>query len=119
MNVLGLAAYGVARSYWYAWTPEHRPLGIQMRTGYPATNAYRSIRDRVVGARFSGCSSTGAVVLCNFDRGGAPFSIAYTDDASPGSLQVPPGLTSGTPFQGSAAPVSGTIPVGGDPILLS
>jgi hypothetical protein len=111
--------YGIERSYWYAWTPDYRLLGIPMWNGYPATIAYRAMRDWVVGARFSGCFTTGAVVLCNFDRGGVPFSIAYTDDASAGSLQVPTGFTTGMPFEGSAVPVSGMIPVGGNPILLS
>ena len=111
--------FGIARSYWYAWTKEYRLLGIQMFAGYTATRAFVAMRDWVVGARFSGCSSTGAVVLCNFDRGGVPFSITYTDDTSPGSLQVPAGFTQGTPFEGTPTPVSGTIAVGGNPILLS
>jgi hypothetical protein len=111
--------FGIARTYWYAWTKEYRLLGIQMFNGYTATRAFVAMRDWVVGARFSGCSSTGAVVLCNFDRGGVPFSITYTDDASPGTLQVPAGFTQGTPFEGTPAPVSGTIAVGGNPILLS
>jgi hypothetical protein len=48
-----------------------------------------------------------------------PFSIAYTDDASAGSLKVPAGFTQATAFQGATTPVAGTIAVGGDPILLS
>ncbi len=111
--------YGIARSYWYAWTPEYRLLGIQMWNSYPSTRAYIALRGWVEGARFSGCSSEAAVVLCNFDRSGVPFSIAYTDDASPGSLKVPAGFTQATAFQGATTPVAGTISVGGDPILLS
>jgi hypothetical protein len=111
--------YGIERSYWYAWTPDYRLLGIQMWTNYIATRAYRTMRDWVVGARFSGCSSTGAVVLCNFDRGGVPFSIAYTDDVSAGSLPVPAGFRQATPLDGSPSPASGAVAVGGNPILLS
>ena len=111
--------FGIERSYWYAWTKEYRLLGIQMFTGYTATRAFVAIRDWVVGARFSGCSSAGAVVLCNFDRNGVPFSITYTDDASAGTLQVPAGFTKATPFEGTPTPVNGTIAVGGNPILLS
>jgi hypothetical protein len=59
------------------------------------------------------------VVLCNFDRGGVPFSIAYTDDASAGSLPVPAGFTRATSLDGSPSPVSGAVAVGGNPILLS
>jgi len=32
---------------------------------------------------------------------------------------VPAGFTQGTPFEGTPTPVSGTIAVGGNPILLS
>ena len=110
--------YGIARSYWYAWTPEYRLLGIQMWNGYLATRAYGRIRDWVVGATFSGCSTTGVVVQCNFDRGRVPFYVAYTDDASAGSLAAPAGVTSVTAMDGSVSPAGASIPVSGTPVLI-
>ena len=83
--------FGIARSYWYAWTPEYRLLGIQMWNGYLATRAYAATRDWVVGSTFSGCSTTGVAVLCNFDRDQVQFYVAYTDDGSVGSIPAPSG----------------------------
>jgi hypothetical protein len=111
--------YGIARSYWYAWTPEYRLLGIQMWSGYLATRAYARTREWVVGSTFSGCSTTGVVVLCNFDRGGVPFYIAYTDDASSGSVPAPSGVTVVTSMDGGTAPAAGSVPVSGTPVRIS
>ena len=111
--------YGIARSYWYAWTPEYRLLGIQMWSGYAATRSYAATRNWVVGSTFSGCSTTGVVVLCNFDRGGVPFNIAYTDDGSAGSVTAPAGRTVVTALDGATSPVSGAVPVSGTPVRIS
>jgi hypothetical protein len=111
--------YGVARSYWYAWTPEYRLLGIQMSNGYPATRAYLTTRDWVVGATFSGCSTTGLVVLCNFDRNRVPFYVAYTDDGSAGMIPAPAGMTVVTSMDGSTSPTGASIPLSGTPVRIS
>ena len=111
--------FGIARSYWYAWTPEYRLLGIQMWNGYVSSRAMGAVRGWVVGTTFSGCSTTGVVVLCNFDRGGAPFYVAYTDDGSTGSVAAPPGTTVVTALDGSSAPASAQITVGGTPVRIS
>jgi hypothetical protein len=110
--------YGIARTYWYAWTPEYRILGIQMWAGYPATRAYRTIRDWLVGATFHGCSTTGVVVECNFDRG-APFHVVYTQDGSIGSMLPTVGMTVSTTMDGATTPISGSITVTGTPLRLS
>lgn len=110
--------YGIARSFWYGWTPEYRLLGIQMWNGYPATTAYGRIRDWLVGSTFLGCTTTGVVVQCNFDRGGAPFFVAYTDDGSAASLPNPGGtVISG--MDGATAPAGADIPISGTPVRIS
>ena len=111
--------FGIARSYWYAWTPEYRLLGIQMWNGYRATRAYGTTRDWIVGATFSGCSTTGVSVVCNFDRGGAPFYVAYTDDGSAASIPSPPGTTSVTGMDGSVVPAGTQVAVSGTPVRIS
>jgi hypothetical protein len=111
--------FGVARSYWYAWTPEYRLLGIQMWNGYPATQAYGRIRDWLVGSTFSGCSTTGVVVQCNFDRGGVPFYVAYTDDGSPATLPSPAGVTVVASMDGTTAAAGSQIAVSGTPMRAS
>ncbi len=90
-----------------------------MWTGYPASEAYRQTKDWLVGSTFSGCSTTGVVVLCDFDRSGAPFFVAYTDDGSSASMTTPPGTTVVTPLGGAPAPVGTQTPVGGTPVRIS
>ena len=110
--------YGVARSYWYAWTPEYRLLGIQMWHDYLSSRAYGRVRDWLVGSTFHGCSTTQVVVQCNFDRGRVPFFVAYTDDGSAASLPNPGGtLVSG--MDGMTAPAGPDIPISGTPVLIS
>ena len=111
--------FGIARSYWYAWTPEYRLLGIQMWTGYLASRTYGATRDWVVGSTFSGCSTTGVLVLCNFDRDQVPFYVAYTDDGSVASIPAPPGTTVVTQLNGAAAAVTAQIPISGTPVRVS
>jgi hypothetical protein len=111
--------YGIARSYWYAWTAEYRLLGIQMWTGYPASEAYRQTRDWLVGSTFSGCATTGVVVLCSFDRAGVPFFVAYSDDGSSASVATPPGMTVVTPLGGAPASTGAQTAVGGTPVRIS
>ncbi len=111
--------FGIARSYWYAWTPEYRLLGIQMWNGYLATRAYAATRDWVVGSTFSGCSTTGVAVLCNFDRDQVPFYVAYTDDGSVGSIPAPAGATVVTSLDGATAPAGEQIAISGTPVRVS
>jgi hypothetical protein len=111
--------FGIARSYWYAWTPEYRLLGIQMWSGYLATRVYGTTREWLVGSTFSGCATTGVVVLCNFDRGGVPFSVAYTDDGSSASVPAPPGATVVTALDGSTSSAGTQVGITGTPVRIS
>jgi hypothetical protein len=112
--------FGIARSYWYAWTPEYRLLGIQMWNGYLSSRAVGATRNWLLGARFSGCTTTGVVVQCNFDRGGVPFYVAYTDDGSAATLPQPKGTTTVTALMdGSTTPAAAQIPVSGTPVRIS
>ena len=111
--------YGIARTYWYAWTPEYRLLGIQMWNGYPASVAYHQVRDWVVGATFTGCTTSGVVVQCSFDRGGGPFYVAYTDDASTTQVPAPAGVSVVTTLEGATSPAGAAVTVGGTPVRIS
>ena len=111
--------YGIARSYWYAWTPEYRLLGIQMWNGYLATQAYARVREWVIDSTFHGCSTSGVVVQCNFDRSGSPFYVAYTDDGSAGSVALPSGMTVYQGMDGQTLAASAQVPVLGTPVLIA
>lgn len=111
--------FGIARTYWYAWTPEYRLLGIQMWNGYLATRAYARVREWVVDSTFHGCSTTGVVVLCNLDRGGVPFYVAYTDDDSTSSVATPPGMTVYQGMDGITIGAGPSVPISGSPVLIA
>lgn len=111
--------YGLARSYWYAWTPEFRLLGIQMWNGYPATRAYARVREWVIDSTFHGCSTSGVVVQCNFDRAGYPFYVAYTDDGSAATVALPPGMTVYQGMDGLTVAATSQVPVSGTPVLIA
>jgi len=111
--------YGIARSYWYAWTPEYRLLGIQMWNGYVATQAYARVREWVVGSTFNGCSTAGVVVQCNFDRAGRPFYVAYTDDGSAASVALPTGMTVYQGMDGVTIAAGPQVTISGTPVLIA
>jgi hypothetical protein len=111
--------YGVARSYWYAWTPEYRLLGIQMWNGYAATRYYVTTRDWLVGSTFSGCSTAGVVVLCNFDRGGVAFFVGYTDDGTAATVPTPAAVTMVSMMDGSTVPAGPQVTLSGTPVRMS
>ncbi len=111
--------YGIARSYWYAWTPEYRLLGIQMWNGYLATQAYGRVREWVVDSTFHGCSTEGVVVQCNFDRNGYPFYVAYTDDESVASIDRPEGMTVFQGMGGVTQAAGPQVTVSGTPVLIA
>jgi hypothetical protein len=111
--------FGVARSYWYAWTPEYRLLGIQMWNGYLATAAYARVRSWVVDSTFHGCTTTAPVVVCNFDRAGRPFVVAYTDDGSSAAIPTPAGLTVYQGMDGVTVAAGTQVAVSGTPVLIA
>lgn len=111
--------FGIERTYWYAWTPEYRLLGIQMWSGLPAEASYGAVAEWVVGARFSGCQTVEALVSCNFSRDGQPFRVVYTDDDTNMSLPMPAGFTTATVLGGTPVTIVGTVAVGATPVRLS
>ena len=111
--------YGIARSYWYAWTPEYRLLGIQMWNGFLATQAYARVREWVIDSTFSGCSTDASVVLCNFDRANIPFYVAYTDDDSVATIPTPGGMTVYQGMDGVTQTAGSTITISGTPVLIA
>lgn len=111
--------FGIARTYWYAWTPEYRLLGIQMWNGYTATRAYARVREWMIDSTFHGCSTTGVVVLCNFDRSGSPFFVAYTDDDSATAVTTPVGMTVYQGMDGVTSGAGPSVPISGSPVLIA
>jgi hypothetical protein len=83
-NYLDTWRSGLARSYWYIWTVGAQDLnfpGVQLRTGDPATTAYKRLASWTVGSKFSSCKTKGTLVRCKF-RKGSSFQIAFTTSGS-------------------------------------
>jgi hypothetical protein len=77
------------------------------------------VREWVIDSTFSGCSTTGVVVLCNFDRAGRRFYVSYTDDGSSASLSTPAGMTVVQGMDGVTAAAGATITISGTPVLIA
>jgi hypothetical protein len=90
-----------------------------MWNGYLATRAYAQVREWVIDSTFSGCSTAGAVVTCNFDRANVPFYIAYTDDESLASIPTPAGMTVYQTMDGVTVAAGSTVAVSGTPVLIA
>ncbi len=90
-----------------------------MWNGYSSTRAYATTREWLVGSTFSGCSTTGTAVLCNFDRDRVRFYVAYTDDGSAASIPAPSGVSLVTSLDGSSAGAGAQIAISGSPVRLS
>ncbi|MEZ5118205.1 MAG: hypothetical protein R2737_18260 [Candidatus Nanopelagicales bacterium] len=111
--------FGIARSYWYAWTAQYHLLGIQMWHATAAAQAYQATVDWLVGSSYLGCEATGQVVDCSFTRDGAPFHVLYTDNSAPAEVGTPAGLTTVTTLTGTTSPAGATLTVTGMPVLVS
>lgn len=111
--------YGIERSYWYAWTPSYRLLGIQMWNGFTAANTFNTVADWLIGSTFFGCTTSGVVVDCSFTRDGAPFHVYYTDDGSAATTAAAAGLSTVRHLNGSRLAVTGPVAVTAEPVLVS
>jgi hypothetical protein len=79
-NYLDSWRTGLRRSYWYTWeTPGGNAQfpGIKTRTGDPGTTAYNVLAGWTIGAKYKGCTTSGALVSCHFTKGSS-FDIAFT-----------------------------------------
>ncbi|MCX6432667.1 MAG: hypothetical protein NTX29_07710 [Actinobacteria bacterium] len=69
-------ALGIARTYWYIWTPKPYPLlGMQLTNDSGAVQGLRIVDQWAVGATTTGCTDDGSVTVCPLDRDGAPSIV--------------------------------------------
>lgn len=107
---------GVARTYWYAWTPPTELLGITMFSGTLAATAYQTTHDWVTGATVA-CSNT-ALRTCYVDKGGVPSQIVWRSKGVAVPFTVPIYATKSCSAAGSCQPVApgSTVMIGRMPI---
>jgi hypothetical protein len=80
-NFLDTLRTGLKRSYWYVWTEGNQDLnfpGVQLRAGDPATAAWQTLYGWIVGTKYQGCDTKGALVRCKFKGSDGKFQIAFT-----------------------------------------
>ena len=78
---------GLARTYWYSWSPRKNLLGITMNTGYPGATAYQATHGWLADALVD-CRSK-HVRICRIDRGGVLSMVAWTSTGHTGAFTVP------------------------------
>jgi hypothetical protein len=78
---------GVARTYWFAWTPKTDLLGITMTTGFPGATAFQTTHDWLSGALVD-CRNR-HVRVCRINRADVLSRVAWTSRGHAGSFVVP------------------------------
>lgn len=74
---------GIARTYWYVWTPRGNPLlGMQLTNDSGAVSGLRIVDQWTVGSTWLGCADDGFVVACSLERKGLASLIAWATDES-------------------------------------
>lgn len=111
-------ALGIARTYWYIWTPEPYPLlGMQLTDASAAAKGLRVVDQWIVGGTTTGCADDGSVTSCPVEKNGVPSLIAWADDQS-GTLTAPAGLTQVCTTANRCSPIEGPLQITETPVRL-
>ena len=134
--------YGFGSTFWYVWTSQPDPkMGIQFTPDAAVEKrAWNKTYEWLVGAQFHACAAapfnspaSGALIIgkdlvvCQFDRGGSPFALAWYGDVTQGaSTTLTPGFFNGLGSQcesllgGDCSGIlAGTAPLTSTPIKIS
>ncbi len=112
-------ALGIARTYWYIWTPKPYPLlGLQLTNDSGGVQGLRIVEQWAVGATTTGCTDDGSVTTCPLDRDGVPSLVAWADDES-GTLPAPAGLAQICATSNECVPITGAISLTETPVRLT
>jgi hypothetical protein len=110
---------GLSRTYWYRWEPANDLWGIQMFTGTPGAEAFKTLEDWIVGATYNGCAAKGGNVTCNFAKGGKPFVVLYTDSGAAKKFAVKGSYSQVCSLDGTCKAMTGKSIVTNGPVRLS
>jgi hypothetical protein len=111
---------GIAETYWFAWTKQYYgQLGIQLNPTTAATRtAWLTTYSWLVGSTFKSCADPEGAVICEFERDGRPFWLAYADGAK--LIDLPAGATQSCDLRGACMMADGTkVIVGVRPIKIN
>lgn len=89
--ILGAAA-GIERFYHYAWDTPHGGMLADNGERLPNMDSYEKVQAWLIGARMLGCKKVMSHgVICEGERAGARFAIAWSDSAGSYSIPAPTG----------------------------
>ena len=111
-------ALGIARTYWYIWTPEPYPLlGMQLTNGSGAVKGLRVVDQWLVGGELLGCTEEAGLASCDVTKSGVPTRIVWSIDG-PAALAPPAGFSEVCRTDNTCAPVDGAIELDETPVRL-
>ena len=107
---------GIARTYWYIWTPEpYALLGMQLTNDSGAVSGLRIVDQWTVGSTWRGCVDDGSAVACSLERKGVASVIAWATDES--AMYTPPaGLSQACTTDNACTDVAGAYALGETPV---
>ena len=84
---------GVARSYWYFWSPATNRIGITLQDGTPGAIGYQTVNDWLAGSYYSCSTGSGSTPnLCQLGDNNNPEVIAWATQGS-ATYTVPAGVS--------------------------
>jgi polysaccharide biosynthesis protein PslG len=111
-------AQGIARTYWYIWTPQPYPLlGMQLTNDSGAVKGLRVVEQWIVGGTTTGCTDDGSVVSCAVEKNGVPSVVAWAKDTA-GTITAPAGLAQACTTANQCTPITGPVDLGETPVRL-
>ncbi len=111
-------ALGIARTYWYIWTPEpYDLLGMQLTNSSGAVTGLRVVEQWLVGGELGVCTQTDGIATCAVTKNGVPAIIAWSLDG-PAALPPPTGFTEVCRTNNECETVEGVIELDETPVRL-
>lgn len=110
---------GVARTYWYIWTPApYALLGMQLTNDSGAVKGLRVVDQWVIGGTWGGCTTVDDAVTCEVTKNGVSSIIAWAPSGA-GSIEPPAGFTQVCTTANECEDASGTVELTATPVRLA
>ena len=111
-------ALGIARTYWYIWTPApYDLLGMQLTDSSGAVTGLRVVDQWLVGGELGACTQADGIASCAVTKNGVPAIIAWSLDG-PAALAPPDGFTEVCRTDNECTEVAGVIELDETPVRL-
>lgn len=95
---------GIARAYWYSWTPKNDLLGVTMYPGTVGAVTYSRVHSWLANSTFRGCVTSGTLTSCAFVKSRKAVTVRWTERGTR-VVVVPPGARTACPAFGRCVAV--------------